>query len=142
MHPGSPQSSEIYKSAGIIIQDRKLLVEKDFDKEFFIAPGGKLDPGETPRQALVRELKEEFHITVLESDLEDFGVFHAPASGQEHRTVHMTVFIVKNYTGTISHGHKVEKLLWLTSHIPPDLKVGSIFAHEVLPRLKQLSLVD
>lgn len=142
MDPAGSPNRDISKAAGIIIRDRKLLVEKDFDKDFFVAPGGKLDPGETPRQALVRELKEEFAITVRESDLEDFGVFHAPASGQEHRTVHMTVFMVKKYTGEIAHGHKVEKLLWLTSQLPPDTKIGSIFAHEVLPHLKKLNLVD
>src|SRR3989344_3020393 len=91
----------IHKSAGIIIKNRKLLVEKDFDKEFFISPGGKLEDGETSEQALIRELNEEFKIDVLENDLEHFGHFDAPASGQEERTVHMDVFIVKKFTGKI-----------------------------------------
>ncbi len=135
-------TGDIYKSAGIIIQDRKLLVEKDFDKEYFISPGGKLEPGESPKTALVRELKEELTIVVSESDLEDFGTFSAPASGQEHRVVHMNTFIVKKWSGEISYGHKIEKLLWLTSQIPNDLKVGSIFVHDVLPRLKERNLID
>ncbi len=33
-------------------------------------PGGKLEPGESPEAALVRELQEELFITVNESDLE------------------------------------------------------------------------
>ncbi|TSC88381.1 MAG: hypothetical protein G01um101416_49 [Microgenomates group bacterium Gr01-1014_16] len=137
-----PKNSDISKAAGIIIVDRKLLVEKDFDKEFYIAPGGKLDPGETPKQALVRELKEEFLIDVSENDLEEFGSFSAPSSGQEHRTIHMYCFIVKKCWGEISLGHKVEKLLWLTSQIPDGIKVGSIFEHEVIPRLKAQNLID
>lgn len=132
----------IYKSAGVIIENRKLLVEKDVDKEFFISPGGKLELGETPKQALVRELQEEFLIQVAESDLEELGQFSAPAAGQEHRIVNMSVFIVKKYQGTISHGHKVERLLWLNSKIPPEVKVGSIFEHEVIPKLKELNLID
>lgn len=137
-----PKNTDIHKSAGIIIVDRKLLVEKDSDKEFFIAPGGKLEPGETSKQALVRELNEEYLINVNEDDLEEFGSFSAPASGQEHRIVHMDCFIVKKWTGKISYGHKVEKLLWLTSRIPAGIKVGSIFKHEVIPRLKAQNLID
>lgn len=133
---------DIYKSAGIIIKDRKLLVEKDSDKEFFISPGGKLEEGETAAQALVRELEEEFKIEVQEKDLEHFGHFDAPASGQEERTVHMEVFIVKKFKGKIQKGHKVEKLLWLNSYIPNGVKVGSIFEHKVIPKLKEIDLID
>src|SRR3990167_1033702 len=104
-----PKTSDIHKAAGIIIVDRKLLVEKDFDKEFFISPGGKLEEGETPKDALIRELQEEFKIVVKEVDLEKFGHYHATASGQEHRIVHMYVFLVKKYKGKIVKGHKVEK---------------------------------
>ncbi len=133
---------DIYKAAGIIIRDRKLLVEKDFDKVFFISPGGKLEDGETPREALIRELEEEFKIKVQEEDLEDFGHYHAPASGQEYRIVHMHVFLVKKYKGKIVKGHKVEKLLWINSKIPENIKVGSIFEHKVIQRLKKEGLID
>ena len=93
-----PKTSDIHKAAGIIIVDRKLLVEKDFDKEFFIAPGGKLEPGETAIQALIRELNEEYLIDIKEEDLKEFGTFSAPASGQENRIVHIDFFIIQKYT--------------------------------------------
>lgn len=44
-------------------------------------PGGKLEPGETPEAALVRELEEELSITVNETSLEPltFASFAYPA---------------------------------------------------------------
>jgi 8-oxo-dGTP pyrophosphatase MutT (NUDIX family) len=133
---------DIHKSAGIIFKNKKILVEKDIDKEYFISPGGKLEEGETSKQALVRELNEELKIDVEEINLEKFGHFDAPASGQEERMVHMDVFVVNKFSGKIQKGHKVEKLLWINSNPPKNVKIGSIFEHEVLPRLKNKKLID
>ncbi len=53
----------------------------------------------------------------------------------------MDVFTVK-YTGKIIPDSEVEEVRWISSDIPADIEVGSIFAHEVLPRLKEQGLVD
>ena len=137
-----PAGFDIHKSGGIIIRDGKLLVERSFGKEFFIAPGGSIEAGETPRQALVRELQEEFAIDVREEDMQEFGVFYASAAGQETKVVRMDVFTVKGWNGEPRPNSEVEEIRWITSDIPKDIKVGSIFEHEVLPRLKKEALID
>ncbi len=50
----------------IIIRDNKLLVMKrnKFGDIYYVLVGGGLDPGETPEQALVREVEEEASMTV------------------------------------------------------------------------------
>ena len=133
---------DIHKAAGIIIRDRKLLVERSKNKEFFIAPGGSIEQGETSKQALVRELMEEFQIKVREDDLDDFGIFYHPAAGQDGKTVCMEVFTVKKWEGDIIPDNEVEQVEWITSKIPSGMKVGSIFEHEVVPRLKKQGLID
>lgn len=133
---------DIHKSGGIIIRDRKLLVERSVGKEFFIAPGGSIEEGETSTQALVRELQEEFMIDVLEDALEEFGTFYANAAGIDGKVVRMDVFTVKSWTGEPTPNSEVEEIRWITSQIPEGIKVGSIFEHEVLPRLKQQNLID
>lgn len=110
--------------------------------EIFIDPGGKIEEGETAKQALVRELKEELSIDVDEADLEPFGEFTAEAANHQGRTVHMQAFIVKKYSGEIKADSEIEELRWLTSEVPSDIKVGSIFGGEVLPALKAKGLVD
>lgn len=136
------QKYDIHKAAGIIVRDRKLLVEKSKNKEFFIAPGGSIESGETPKLALIRELGEEFQIVVKEADLEEFGVFCHPAAGQDGKTVCMEVFMVNTWQGEIQPDNEVEEIRWLTSQVPTDIKVGSIFEHEVIPKLKEKNLID
>lgn len=137
------QPYDIHKAAGIIIKGRKLLVERSTGKDVFIAPGGKLEKGETAKQSLVRELNEEFSLTIDEDQLEEFGEFYAEAAGSHNagKTVRMDVFIVKSF-GEIIPASEVEEIRWITSEIPDNLPVGSIFAHDVLPRLKKMGLVD
>lgn len=133
---------EIYKAAGIIIKDRKLLFTRAQDMDFFIDPGGKIEEGETAEQALIRELKEELSIDVNETDLEFFGKYTAEAANHKGKTVHMKAFIVKKWQGEIRPDAEIEELRWLTSKVPDDIQVGSIFGGKVLPRLHEMGLVD
>lgn len=136
------QTPDIHKAAGIIIKNRRLLVERSVNKEFFISPGGSTEEGETPKQALVRELKEEFNIQVLEKDLVRFGVFHAEAAGQEDKVVRMDVFKVNKYSGEPVPSSEVEEIAWVTASNEQNLPLGSIFEHQVIPKLKIANLID
>lgn len=133
---------DIHKSAGVLIRDRKLLVERSKGKEFFIAPGGSVEPGETSKEALVRELMEEFQVIVDEADLSVFGTFRAAAAGQEAKTVEMEVFTVNKWQGEPTADNEVEEVRWVTSQPEDGIKLGSIFEHEVIPRLKTANLID
>lgn len=133
---------DIYKAAGIIIQDRKLLFARAENMGFFIDPGGKIEPGETAKQALVRELKEELSIDIDEADLEPCGEYTAEAANHKGKTVHMQAFIVKKWRGEIVPSGEIEELRWLSSNVPADIQVGSIFGGQVLPKLEEQGLVD
>jgi 8-oxo-dGTP diphosphatase len=88
---------DVHKAGGILLRDKKLLVEKSFTKDFFLAPGGKLEANESAKQALIRELKEEFSIDVIEGDLEGFGTFYAHSATNNDLFLQMDIFIVKKW---------------------------------------------
>lgn len=136
------KQDDIYKASGIIIVERKVLVERSAGKEYFIHPGGKIEAGETPKQTVIRELKEEFRIDVPEKDLELFDKNSAPAANSPEVNVHMEVFLVKKWRGEIMPDNEVEEIRWLTSDVPKDIKIGSIMEHETLPKLKAENLID
>ena len=78
------QKKIIAVSAAVIVSDGRIFATQrgygDW-KDYWEFPGGKIEPGETPRQALVREIEEELEteITVgpfLKTVEYDYPKFH------------------------------------------------------------------
>lgn len=135
------QPYDIYKAAGVIVRDRKLLLCREVDEDIFIAPGGRLDGSETSRQAAMRELQEELGIRVADTDLEEFGTFYATAATMAGKTLRMDAYLVRTDADIQPFG-EIEEIAWVNTQTAPGMKIGSIFEHDVLPKLKALDLID
>lgn len=136
------QNYDIQKAAAVILQERKALLTRSKGKDVFVPPGGKLEEGETEIQACIRELKEELGISVTEQDLEYIDTFYAEAAGSGGKALKMGVYMVKSYSGEINPRNEIEEVVAVSSNIPADMEVGSIFLHDILPSLKQQNLID
>lgn len=133
--------ADINKAGAVIIQDRKLLVSRSKDKDIFIAPGGKLEPGEDDIDALIRELQEEQSVEVDRDSIELLGEFEAIAAGDSRdRSIRMGVYIVNSYIGTLVPSSEIAENAWITSRT--TLPLGPIFEHDVIPELVRRSLID
>jgi hypothetical protein len=53
----------------------------------------------------------------------------------------MQVFNVAQWQGEPMADNEVEEIRWVTSEPQVGIKIGSIFEHEVIPRLKAANLI-
>lgn len=136
------QTYDMHKAAGVIIQDHKLLVTREKGKDVFIAPGGKLQAGETSQAAVARELNEELNITVKEDNLKVMDTFYAEAATSPGKLLRMDVYEVTIWEGELVPSAEIEEMAWVTSDNPNKLPLGSIFEHDVIPLLKTAGKID
>jgi 8-oxo-dGTP diphosphatase len=110
-----------------------LLAQRPVDKiwaGYWEFPGGKMEVGETPYDALVRELHEELGIAVETAYPWVTRVFAYP-----HATVRLNFFRVTGWSGEL-HPHEGQKFAW--QHVP-DISVAPVLPANA-PILRGLEL--
>ncbi|WP_433219784.1 NUDIX hydrolase [Dactylosporangium sp. CS-047395] len=112
-------------------QGRWLLVRKR-GTTVFMQPGGKLERGETPADALVRELAEELGLSVDPAALGHLGRFEAPAANEAGFTVDADVFTAP-LTGPVSAQAEIEELYWLDPAHADDVPLAPLLRDHLLP---------
>ncbi len=75
-------------------------------------PGGKLDPGERPEQALIRELHEELGIAVKEACLAPLTF---ASHGYDDFHLLMPLYICRRWDGTVS-AKEGQNLAWVRAN--------------------------
>jgi 8-oxo-dGTP diphosphatase len=107
-------------SAAIIVKNGKVLVGQrrkgdrhPYKWEF---PGGKVEYGESPRQALIRELREELRIEA-NIGVELARYEHDYPSGSR---VHLLFFVVKDYSGQ-PEAQVFEQISWVDLTMLPEI---------------------
>ncbi len=126
---------DFIKIGGIVIKDRKLLVVRV--KTIFINLGGKVEPGETHEECLIREAKEEIGCEIKMGKF--FGTYEAEAVLDPGKIVKIETYFCE-VLGVPKPNSEVSEIKYITSDFAGSL--GSILKDNILPELKALNLID
>ena len=103
----------IDKIALLYFKDGKILSTRSKGKDKYYLPGGKRELGETDVQTLIREIKEELSVDVIENSVNYYGTFEAQAHGKaEGVLVKMTCYMAE-FIGDLKADNEIEEIVWL-----------------------------
>ena len=126
-------SMTIRIAAAVLINDlgETLLVRKR-GTQAFMQPGGKIDAGEQPAQALARELYEELNLHIDLEQAAYLGQFSAPAANEPGFTVQAELFQV-HVNVPVGAAAEIEELRWIDPTGDGGLHLAPLTRDLVLP---------
>ncbi|MDR7255200.1 8-oxo-dGTP pyrophosphatase MutT (NUDIX family) [Nocardioides sp. BE266] len=122
----------IVVAAVALVRDGHVLTVRKRGTERFMLVGGKLEPGESARDAALRETLEEVGIAVEEADL--IGEFHSEAANEPGHTLHSTVFRIESDAEPVASA-EIAEVRWTPLDGHPD-DLAPMLEHHVLPVLR------
>ncbi|WP_414159560.1 NUDIX hydrolase [Pseudomonas sp. BNK-45] len=102
----------------------------------FMQPGGKIEPGELPVQALARELEEELGLRIDPSQARYLQQFSAPAANEPGHVVQAEVFLV-HIDAPVLAAAEIEEVRWIDPAGDGDLFLAPLTRDLILPFYRQ-----
>ena len=119
----------IVVAAVALVRDGHVLTVRKRGTERFMLVGGKLEPGESARDAALRETWEEVGLRIESATL--LGEFHSMAANEPDHTLHSTVFWVESDAEPVASAEIAEVRWTPVRDHPHDL--APMLEHHVLP---------
>ena len=132
-----PADADIVVAAVALVRDGCVLTVRKRGTERFMLVGGKLEPGESARDAALRETREEVGLEITEATL--LGEFFSAAANEPGHTLHSTVFSIESEAEPVASA-EIAEVRWtpLSDH-PDDL--APMLEHHVLPVIRDMFTV-
>ena len=119
----------------MFFKDGKILIDKPCSKPTFQMIGGKVDKGETIRQAAIRECHEELGEKAIfdEERLEFVMDFEEIATSDPTKKIHMNIFQYKGeLEGELTISEEIESFMWFGANDDKNL-LSNTLKNEILP---------
>ncbi|USW02231.1 NUDIX domain-containing protein [Pseudomonas pergaminensis] len=125
--------STIRIAAALLIgSDGQTLLVRKRGTQAFMQPGGKIDAGEQPADALARELHEELNLRIEPGAAVYLGKFSAPAVNEPGFTVEAELFQVQ-IDVPVSPAAEIEEVRWIDPAGDGGLALAPLTRDLILP---------
>ena len=134
MTDGDPRrDADIVVAAIALVRDGCVLTVRKRGTERFMLVGGKLEPGESAREAALRETHEEVGLEIEDATL--LGEFFSEAANEPGHTLHSTVFWAESDAEPVASA-EIAEVRWTPLHDHPD-DLAPMLEHHVLPVIRE-----
>ena len=124
-------AGHIVVAAVALVRNGHVLTVRKRGTARFMLVGGKLEPGESARDAALRETWEEVGLRIEDATL--LGEFHSAAANEPGHTLHSTVFLVESDETPVASA-EIAEVRWTPLRDHPD-DLAPMLEHHVLPAL-------
>lgn len=127
----------------MFFRDGKLLIDKPCDKKTFQMVGGKVEKGETIKQAAIRECREELgEKAIFNEDLIEFVMdFEEIATSDPNRKIHMNIFQYNGeLQGELTTSEEIEAFMWFGINDDRNL-LSNTLKNEIIPYCIEKKLI-
>lgn len=101
----------------VLNEEQKILLVKHTYQPHWYIPGGGVKKGESVKAALLRELREEVGLTVL-NEPQLFGIYHNTYLGVNDYPI---IYVVNRFTLTPVQSNEIEQIAWFSYQQLPDM---------------------
>jgi len=121
----SPKPVLFVAACALLDADGRILIAKRPEEKAMAGlwefPGGKIEPGETPEQAVVRELREELSVEPCERCLHPFAFVSHP---YDDFHIVMPLFLCRTWDG-FPHPNEGQELAWVRKEKLRDYQMSA-----------------
>ncbi|MDF0531490.1 NUDIX domain-containing protein [Tsukamurella sp. 8F] len=120
--------------------DGRVLTVRKRGTDAFMLPGGKLEPGESPRACAVREIDEELGVALDPEELQLVVAWRGPAANEPDTDIDSTVYSTDRRVNPVAAA-EIAELRWIDPAAHAGQNVAPMLALYLFPELRRLDAV-